>query len=111
MKLKALLPLVPLSLASALGAGIWTPNQALYLRTNNLPGADFTGETPSNDLAVIATGVAAVDAGGELDEGTAKFGAGRSASITAAGKTGDGKRVITYVLYPRGSHCLRKTIS
>jgi len=64
MKLKALLPLVPLSLASALGAGIWTPNQALYLRTNGLPGADFTGETPSNDLAVIATGVAAVDAGG-----------------------------------------------
>jgi len=64
MKLKALLPLVPLSLASALGAGIWTPHQALYLRTNGLPGADFTGETPSNDLAVIATGVAAVDAGG-----------------------------------------------
>ena len=48
MKLKALLPLIPLSLASALGAGIWTPNQALYLRTDglNVGGDDFTGETP-----------------------------------------------------------------
>ncbi len=66
MKLKALLPLVPLSLASALAAGIWTPNQALYLRTDglNVGGDEFTGETPSNDLSVIATGVSAVSAGG-----------------------------------------------
>ena len=66
MKLKALLPLVPLSLASALAAGIWTPNQALYLRTDglNVAGDEFTGETPSNDLSVIATGVSTVSAGG-----------------------------------------------
>ena len=66
MKLKALLPLVPLSLASALAAGIWTPNQALYLRTNglNVGGDDFTGSIPSNDLSVIGQGIAAVDAGG-----------------------------------------------
>ncbi|MCH2064584.1 MAG: PEP-CTERM sorting domain-containing protein [Roseibacillus sp.] len=66
MKLKALLPLVPLSLASALAAGIWTPNQALYLRTNdlNVGGDDFTGSIPSNDLSVISQGIAAVAAGG-----------------------------------------------
>ena len=58
MKLKALLPLVPLTLASALGAGIWTPNQALYLRTDglNVGGDDFTGATPSNDISVLAAG-------------------------------------------------------
>jgi len=65
MKLKALLPLVPLGLASALAAGIWTPNQALYLRTNDLnaAGDDFTGGIPSNELSVIAQGVAAGPAG------------------------------------------------
>ncbi|MCS5540526.1 MAG: PEP-CTERM sorting domain-containing protein [Roseibacillus sp.] len=71
MKLKALLPLVPLTLASALGAGIWTPNQALYLRTDglNVGGDDFTGATPSNDISVLAAGGAGAltDAGIDVD--------------------------------------------